>query len=86
MRSPKVPKGFKIPELQHPTDAFTKLYIMLRNLDGNKYHGRDCFYFLKDVLIDRVWEPLTIDTCLFTKSEIIIIVYVDNAILLSPSK
>ena len=32
------------------------------------------------------WEQSTIDICLFTKSGIILIVYVDNTILISPSK
>ena len=32
MRPPKVPKGFKIPDLKHPTDAFTKIYMLLKKL------------------------------------------------------
>ena len=44
------------------------------------------FDFLIDGLIDRGWEQSAIDTCLFTKYGIIIVVYVDNLILLSPSK
>ena len=38
--------------------------------------------FLKGGLIDRGWEQSTIDTFTFTKSGIILVVYVDDAILL----
>ena len=30
MRPPKDPRGFKIIELQHPSDVFTKLYMLLK--------------------------------------------------------
>ena len=30
MMPPNFPKGFKIIDLQHPSDVFTKLYILLK--------------------------------------------------------
>ena len=51
-----------------------------------KDYGRTLFGLLKDGLIDMGWEKLIIDTCLFTKSSIIPIVYVNDTILLFPPK
>ena len=80
MSPPKVPKVFKIPYLKHPSFVFTK------NLYGLKDTGSTWFDFFKYVLINRGCGQSTIDNCLFKKSSIIIIVYVDDSILLSPSK
>ena len=85
MRPPKIPKLFNILDMQHPSDAFMKLYLF-KNLYSLKYYGCTSFDFLKDGLIDRIWKQSTIDTCLFTKSGILLIVYFDYAILLLLSK
>ena len=82
----KVPKVFKIPDLQHPSYVFIELYILLKNLYGLNNSGRNWFDLLKYGLVNRGWKPSTIDTCLLSKSGIILIVYVDYYILLSPSK
>ena len=58
--------------------------MLLKNLYSLKDYGRIWFDFLKDELIDRDWEKLTTGTHIFTKSGITLIVYVANAILLSP--
>ena len=83
------PKGtiwYNILELQHPSDAFMKLYMLLKNLYGINDAGSTWFDSLKYGLIDRGWEKLTRYTCLWTKSAIIIILYVENASLLSSCK
>ena len=53
MSTPKVPKVFNISYLQHPSDAFTKLYMFLKNLYGLKYTVSTLFEFLKYGLVDR---------------------------------
>ena len=82
----KVPKVFKIPDLKHPSNVFTELYILLKNLYGFNNSGRSWYDLLKYILVNRGWKQSTIDTCLFSKSGIILIVYVDYYILLLPSK
>ena len=44
------------------------------------------FDFLSKGLKAQGWEAPNIDTCLFTKDGIILVVYVDDAILISPSQ
>ena len=86
MNPPKVPANFAIPDLPEPSDRFTKLYKLLKNLYGLKDAGRTWFEFLADGLQKRRWRASEIDHCLFTKDGVILIVYVDNAILISPDK
>ena len=55
MRPHKVPRGFKIPVLQHLSELFTKLCMLVKNKYGTKYSGITWFDFLKDVLANRGW-------------------------------
>ena len=86
MNPPKVPANFAIPDLPEPSDRFTKLYKLLKNLYGLKDAGRTWFAFLADGLQKRGWRASEIDHCLFTKDGVILIVYVDDAILIAPNK
>jgi hypothetical protein len=87
MRPPKVPFGFVIPDLPSFEDRFHNVYKLLRNLYGLKDAGRTWFNFLKKGLLQRGWkESPVIDGCMFTKDGIILVVYVDDAILISPYK
>ena len=83
---PRVIRVFRIPDLQHLPDAFIKLCLLLKNLCGIKDDGMTWFGLLKNILVYRVWEQFTIDTCLLTKSGISLIVYVNGFILILPSK
>ena len=56
MRPPMSHKGFKTPDLQQPIDAFTKIYMLLKNPYGIKDSGSTWFNLLKDGIIDMVWE------------------------------
>lgn len=58
----------------------------MKNLYGLKDAGKTWFDFLHKGLVERGWKPSEIDNCLFTKDGIILIVYVDDAILISPDK
>jgi hypothetical protein len=86
MKPPKVPGKFDIPDSPSLSDRFTKVYKLLRNLYGPKDAGRMWFEFLQKSLLKRGWKQSTIDGFLFTKDCIILVVYVDAAILISPDK
>ena len=83
MNPPKVPPNFKIPDLPRPSDRITKCYKLIKNLYGLKDAGITWFDFLSKGLIERGWKPSSVDACLFTKPGIILVVYVDDAILIS---
>ena len=86
MKPLKVPSGFSIPYLPAFYDQFLKVYNLLINLYGLKDAGKTWFEFLKEVLLERHWKKSEIDSCLFTKNGILLVVYVDDAILISPHK
>ena len=86
MRPPKVPSGFSIPNLPMFSDRFLNVYKLLKNLYGLKYAGKTWLDFLKKGLLERGWKQSEIDSCLFTKDGILLVVYVDDAILISPHK
>ena len=86
MFPPKVPKDFTIPDLPGPMDRYTKVYKLLRNLYGLKDAGRTWYEYLDKGLKERGWQQSDVDTCLYTKRGILLVVYVDDAILISPNK
>lgn len=86
MKPPKVPRNFVIPDLPNPVDRFNKCYKLMKNLYGLKDAGRTWFEHLKAGLIKWGWRTSEIDSCLFTKDGIILVVYVHDAILISPDK
>ena len=84
MRPPKVPPGFAISDLPNPSDCFTKVYKLLQNLYGLKDAGRTWYLHLKEGLIKRGWKQSDTDSCLFMRENVILILYVDDAVLISP--
>ena len=86
MRPPKVPSGFSIPDLPALSDLFLSVYKLLMNLYGLKDAGKTWFNFLKKGLLERGCKQSEIDSCLFTKDGIFLVIYVDDAILISPHK
>lgn len=86
MRPPRVPSNFTIPDLPLQSDKFTKLYKLIKNLYGLKDAGSTWYEHLRKGLLSRGWVQSSVDSCLFTKDGIILVVYVDDAILISPSK
>ena len=84
MQPPKVPPGFTIPDLPHLTDRFQKVYKLLKNLYGLKDAGRTWFKHLEKGLLQHGWKPSSLDSCLFTKGKVLLVVYVDDVILISP--
>lgn len=86
MRPPRVPPDFSIPDLPSFTDRFTKVYKLLKNLYGLKDAGRTWNDHLKQGLLKRGWRQSPIDTCLYIKPGLMLILYVDDACILSPDK
>ncbi|CAJ1960803.1 unnamed protein product [Cylindrotheca closterium] len=84
MKPPKVPTGFAILDLPRPSDCITKCYKLIKNLYGLKDAGKTWFDFLSKGLEERGWTPSSVDASLFTKQGIMLVVYVDDAILISP--
>ena len=86
MKPPKVPSDFIIQDLPAPTDRFNKVYKLIKNLYRLKDAGKTWFEFLCQGLEKRGWQRSQVDECLFTKKGIMLIVYMDDAILISPYK
>jgi len=86
MKPPKVPRDFVIPDLPNFTDRFQNVYQLIKNLYGLKDAGRTWYQYLRKGLLKRGWIQSEIDTCVFTKKGIILVLYVDDGILISPSK
>ena len=86
MKPPKVPSDFRISDLPNFADRFLNVYKLLKNLYGLKDGGRTWYEHLTKGLAERGWQQSEVDTCLFTKEGILLIVYVDDAILISPNK
>ncbi|CAJ1933824.1 unnamed protein product [Cylindrotheca closterium] len=86
MKPPKVPPNFTIPDLPKTADRSINVYKLLQNLYGLKDAGRTWSQFLHKGLIDQGWKQSSIDSCLYTKQNIILVLYVDDACLLSPDK
>ena len=84
MRPPSVPTDFKIPDLPLFADRFTKVYKLLKNLYGLKDAGRTWNTFLHNGLITRGWKQSSIDECLYTMDNLILILYVDDTCVISP--
>eukprot|EP00980_Cylindrotheca_fusiformis_P020026 scaffold7110_cov112-Cylindrotheca_fusiformis.AAC.1 len=86
MKPPKVPGNFTIPDLPSAADRFNNVYKLIKNLYGLKDAGKTWADYLKKGLLKRGWKASEVDSCLFTKNGILLVLYVDDAILLSPYK
>ena len=86
MKPPTVPHNFIIPDLPQPSDRFTHVYKLIKNLYGLKDAGKAWNDFLKKGLIQRRWVQSNIDGCLFTKNGMLLILYVDDTCFISPYK
>ena len=83
MQPPSVLSGFVIPNLPKFDDCFTHIYKMLKKLYSLKDAGKTWHEFLRAGLLDRNWKQSSIDECLFTKNGMLLLLYVDNAIIIS---
>ena len=86
LKPPKVPAGFEIPDLPDPRMRSTHVYKLLQNLYGLKDAGRTWYLHITKGLQDLGWTQSKVDCCLFTKGDTILLLYVDDAVLISPQK
>ena len=85
MKPPTVPSNFVIPDLPKFMDRFTHVYKLIKKLYGLKDVGRTWHKFLHKGLLECNWKQSDIDDCLFTQRDILLLLYVDDAILVSKS-
>ena len=78
-----VPSDFVIPDLPKFMDRFTHVYKIINNLYVLKDTVCTWHEFLRAGLLDRNWKQSKIDECLFTKGDILLLLYVDDAIIIS---
>ena len=86
MKPPKAPENFETPDLLNFTDVFIYVYKLINNLYGLNEPENTWYVYLKNGLIKKGWCQLSIDECLLTKKKVILVIYVDGAILISPVK
>ena len=79
----------ELPEVMVPdNDKDNKgRYVLKLNkiLYGLKQASHNCYNKLKQAMLDRDFKPSKIDPCIFMKSGVIMLVYVDNCIIISDS-
>ena len=85
MKPPTVPSDFLITDLPKFMDRFTLVYKLIKKLYGLKDVGCTWHEFLSAGLLDRNWKQSKTDDCLFTKGDILLLLYVDDAIFVSKS-
>src|SRR5687767_8034477 len=84
MQQPNVLPNFAIPNLPLLSDQLTEAYHLLQNLCSLKDAGCTWFKYLSVGLLVQGWSQSFIDGCLFTKEDLILLVYIDNTVLISP--
>ena len=72
-------------DLRAPSDLRNKVYKLLQNLYGLKEASRTWYLHLKSGLTKCGWKQSVTDSCLFTKDNVILILYVDDTIIISPN-
>ena len=78
----RLPRGTK---LSKNLNGNTMLRL-IKNLYGLKDAGLTWFEHISKGLTDRGWKPSNIDPCLFTKGNVVLVLYVDDAYLTGPNK
>ena len=81
--SPTVLHKFFIPNLPQLFDSFNHVYKLLKNLYGFKDTNNIRKDFFKKGLIQHGWVQSTIYGCLFTKSGMLLILYVADDCFIS---
>ena len=85
MKPPRVPPDFVIPDLPKPMDRIVNVYKLVRNLYELKDAGRTWNQHLHKGLMRRGWKRSQIDECLYIKQDLLLILYIDDACIISPT-
>ena len=83
---PTVTYDFTIPDLSSPSDRLFKCYKLLKHLYGFKDADRAWNHYLCSCLLQQGWKQSPIDECVFVKKGVLLILYVDDVCIISPSK
>ena len=86
LQPPRVPFNFPIPDLPHMNDRATKVYKLLKNLYGLKDASRTWNKCIHDGLVKRGWIQSNVDECVYIKQNLILVLYVDDACIISHDK
>ena len=78
----RVPRGCVIPRASQGRSVLK----LRKNLYGLKDAGRTWHEYLRDGLLRRGFKQSQVDPCLFTKGNVLIVMYVDNAVVILPNK
>ena len=78
----EIPRGFKLPRGKNPKEYALKLR---RNLYGSRQASRVWSQYLTKGLKARGFVQSTIDECVFYRGKLILMIYVDDCILMSPN-
>ena len=62
------------------------LLQLTKNVYGLKDTGRTWHLHLKQGLLDRGFKPSQVDSCVFVKDQLILVIYVDNVIAFCPDE
>ena len=76
-----IPKGYMIKGASHGSHVIK----LVKNLYGQKQAGRVWNKHLNAGLMKIRFKPSLIDPCIYYKRNVVILVYVDDGIFLSPS-
>jgi hypothetical protein len=80
----ELPKGIVIVDKPNKSHAY--VLKLKKSLSGLKQASLYWFEKLKQGLVDRGFTPSTIDPCLYSKENMVILTYVKDCIIISPSQ
>ena len=80
----ELPLGIEVAESPEQSRAY--VLKLKKSLYGLKQASLNWFEKLKQGLIDRGFKPSEIDPCLYLKENMVLLTYVDDCIIISPSK
>jgi len=80
----EIPKGVQVAD--HPIS--TKAYVLqlIKNLYGQKQAGRVWYHWMTERLLRMGFTQSAIDPCVFYYKGVVMLVYVDDTILLGPTR
>ena len=85
MKHPTVPSDFVITDLPKLMDRFTHFYKLIKNLYGLKDASRTWHVFLSAGMLELNWKQSYINDFMFTKGDTLLLIYINDAILVSKS-
>jgi hypothetical protein len=82
----KLPKGVNVAGTRASVSANTYVLQLIKNLYGQKQAGRIWYLWMSEHLICMGFIRSNIDPCVFCNNGTIMLVYIDDTILLGPTR